>query len=101
MKDGITRRKFVTTVAATGAGLTIVPRHVLGRGFQAPSDTVKVATVGIGGMGGSNPRTPEDQTNPGRCGGGWGYAKRRFPQYQAKPRRLQGGTTQAQGQQRP
>src|SRR5215510_4779057 len=56
MKDGITRRKFVTTVAATGAGLTIVPRHVLGRGFQAPSDTVNIATVGFGGMGGSNTR---------------------------------------------
>ena len=27
---------------------------VLGRGFQAPSDTVNVAIVGIGGMGGSN-----------------------------------------------
>ena len=31
-----TRRKFVTTVAGTGAALTIVPRHVLGRGMQAP-----------------------------------------------------------------
>ena len=36
--------------------MTIVPRHVLGRGFQAPSDTVNVATVGFGGMGGSNTR---------------------------------------------
>src|SRR5687767_6799091 len=52
----ITRRKFVATAAAAGAGLTIVPRHVLGRGFQAPSDTVNVATVGFGGMGGSNTR---------------------------------------------
>ena len=52
----ISRRKFVATAAAAGAGLTIVPRHVLGRGFQAPSDTVNVATVGFGGMGGSNTR---------------------------------------------
>src|SRR6188472_18767 len=51
----ITRRGFLTTTAA-GAGLTILPRHVLGRGFQAPSDTVNVATVGFGGMGGSNTR---------------------------------------------
>jgi hypothetical protein len=50
----ISRRKFVTTAAAAGAGLTIVPRHVLGRGFQAPSDTVNIATVGVGGMGRSN-----------------------------------------------
>ena len=62
MTDGISRRKFVTTVAATGAGFTIVPRHVLGRGFQAPSDTVNIATVGIGGMGGcqhAQPHEPE------------------------------------------
>ena len=32
--------------AAAAAGLTIVPRHVLGKGFQAPSDTVNVAVVG-------------------------------------------------------
>jgi predicted dehydrogenase len=54
--SGITRRKFVTTVAATGAALTIVPRHVLGRGFQAPSDTLNIATVGINGQGFTNTR---------------------------------------------
>src|SRR3970040_2175237 len=52
----VSRRKFVATTAAAGAGLTIVPRHVLGRGFQAPSDTLNIATVGIGGMGSSNTR---------------------------------------------
>jgi predicted dehydrogenase len=49
----VSRRQFVTTVAGTGAALSIVPRHVLGRGFQAPSDTVNVAVVGLG-MGASN-----------------------------------------------
>jgi predicted dehydrogenase len=53
---GVSRRSFVTTAAMAGAGITIAPRHVLGRGFQAPSDTVNIATVGIGGMGGSNTR---------------------------------------------
>ena len=56
MTDAISRRKFVTTVAATGAGLTILPRHVLGRGFQAPSDTLNIATVGINGQGFTNTR---------------------------------------------
>jgi len=50
----ITRRKFVKTVAATGAAFTIVPRHVLGRGMQAPSDTVNIAAIGIGGRGGND-----------------------------------------------
>jgi predicted dehydrogenase len=52
--SSISRRKFMGTAAAA-AGLTIVPRHVLGKGFQAPSDTVNVAVVGyIHGMGTSN-----------------------------------------------
>ena len=53
--DQFSRRQFVGTVA-TAAGITIVPRHVLGgTGFQAPSDTVNVAVVGyIHGMGTSN-----------------------------------------------
>ena len=50
----VSRRQFVTTVAGATAAAMIVPRHVLGRGFQAPSDTVNIATVGINGMGSSN-----------------------------------------------
>ena len=51
----MSRRKFMGTAAAA-AGITIVPRHVLGgTGFQAPSDTVNVAVVGYAhGMGTSN-----------------------------------------------
>jgi predicted dehydrogenase len=56
LERGSSRRQFVTTAATAGAGLIIVPRHVLGRGFQAPSDTVNVATVGIGGVGFNNTR---------------------------------------------
>ena len=38
-------------------GATVVPRHVLGGpGQQAPSDTLGVAIVGAGGMGGGNAR---------------------------------------------
>jgi predicted dehydrogenase len=54
---GISRRTFVSGVAAAG-GLLIVPRHVLGGpGYQPPSDTVNVATVGyLQGMGANNTR---------------------------------------------
>ena len=48
------RRQFIKTAAGAGAAFMIVPRHVLGRGFQAPSNLVNVAAVGINGMGGSN-----------------------------------------------
>ncbi len=46
----VTRRGFVPGAAAA---FTIVPRHVLGgAGFKAPSDTLNIAGVGVGGMGG-------------------------------------------------
>ncbi|MEP6733550.1 MAG: Gfo/Idh/MocA family oxidoreductase [bacterium] len=57
--SNISRRTFVkgtaTTAAAFALGPMIVPRHVLGGvGYQAPSDTLNVAMVGIGGMGKEN-----------------------------------------------
>jgi predicted dehydrogenase len=64
---GVSRRDFVTTAAAAGAGLVIVPRSVLGRGFQAPSDTVNIATIGIGGMGANNTRAVMSQNIVAVC----------------------------------
>jgi predicted dehydrogenase len=51
----VSRRSFVSGVAAA-AGMMIVPRNVLGGpGYQAPSDRVNIATVGyVHGMGTSN-----------------------------------------------
>lgn len=46
------RRDFIKGSALTLAGLYIVPRHVLGGpGFVAPSDQLRVASIGVGGMG--------------------------------------------------
>ncbi len=48
----INRRTFIGTSALALGGLTIVPsRAVSGLGYQAPSDTLNVAGIGIGGMG--------------------------------------------------
>jgi predicted dehydrogenase len=63
----VTRREFVSRTAAAGAAFTIVPRHVLGRGFQAPSDLVNVATVGFSGMGASNTRAVMSQNVVALC----------------------------------
>ena len=55
MSDELTRRDFVSTTSKLALGGMIVPRHVLGGpGHQAPSDTLNVAIVGAGGMGGEN-----------------------------------------------
>ena len=65
--QGVSRRNFITTAASAGAAVTIVPRHVLGRGFQAPSDLVNVAVVGVSGMGASNTRAVMSQNIVGLC----------------------------------
>lgn len=49
--DSLDRRQ-VLTAGAFAAGFTIVPRHVLGGpGHKAPSETLNVAAVGLGGIG--------------------------------------------------
>lgn len=49
----VTRRKFIRGAAAASS-FFIVPRHVLGRGFVAPSDKLNIASIGSGGKGGSD-----------------------------------------------
>ena len=49
-----TRRKFLKKTLVGSAAFFIVPRHVLGRGFIAPSDKLGIAAIGIGGKGVAN-----------------------------------------------
>jgi predicted dehydrogenase len=74
----LSRRRFVTSAALAGAGLTIVPRHVLGKGFAAPSDTLNVAGVGVGGMGRSNLTNLASENVVALCDVDWEYANRGF-----------------------
>lgn len=48
------RRSFVKNAALAGASFYIVPRHVLGRGYIAPSDKLVIAGIGAGGKGGDD-----------------------------------------------
>ncbi|WP_266202708.1 Gfo/Idh/MocA family protein [Pontibacter kalidii] len=48
------RRNFMKVGALAAAGFFIVPRHVLGKGYIAPSDRLIVAGIGVGGMGGND-----------------------------------------------
>ncbi|MGY5849438.1 Gfo/Idh/MocA family protein [Salegentibacter sp. F14] len=49
------RRNFIKSTALVTAGITIVPRHVMGGpGFLAPSDKLIVAGIGVGGKGQSD-----------------------------------------------
>ena len=72
------RREFVTTAGLVTAGVTIVPRHVLGRGVAAPSDTFNAAIVGVGGMGRSNMTNLADHNVVALCDVDWEFANRRI-----------------------
>jgi predicted dehydrogenase len=84
----ISRREFVTNVAATTAAVTIVPRHVLGRGQTPPSDRLNIAGVGVGGMGKTNLlNLGLDNNIVALCDVDWGYAGRAWSALEADLKR--------------
>ncbi len=65
---GVSRRDFMGAAAATAAAFTIVPRRVLGGpGYQAPSDTLNIACVGVGGKGYSDSRAMSSENVIALC----------------------------------
>ena len=79
-KKAMTRREFVKEAAFAGAGLTIVPRHVLGKGMTPPSDLLNIAAVGVGGMGRTNLINLASQNIVAMCDVDWGYAEKGLAQ---------------------
>src|SRR5580698_2206739 len=77
-KSDMSRRKFLRSVATGGAAMTIVPRHVLGRGFTPPSDMLNIAGAGVGGMGRTNLINLSSQNIVALCDVDWGYADKGF-----------------------
>ncbi|MDT0678327.1 Gfo/Idh/MocA family protein [Autumnicola musiva] len=80
--NNLSRRKFITRTATVAAGITIVPRHVLGgAGYQAPSDTLNIAGIGVGGMGAANLKNINGQNIVALSDVDWAYAKGVFNDY--------------------
>ncbi len=77
---GPTRREFVGRVAGAAA-FHIVPRHVLGRGYRAPSDTLNIACIGVGGMGRNDVRGVEGENLVALCDVDWNAAEDAFRSY--------------------
>jgi predicted dehydrogenase len=76
----LSRRSFINAGAAAAA-VTIVPRHVLGRGFVAPSDKLNIAGIGIGGMGASDLNSLQSENIVALCDVDWKYAAKIFARY--------------------
>ena len=80
--NNFSRRKFITNTAIAAAGVMIVPRHVLGGvGFTAPSDTLNIAGIGVGGMGRANLANITGQNIVALCDVDWNYAAKTFIDY--------------------
>ncbi len=79
----ITRRNFLRTGAMAAAGLTIIPKNVLGKSFGAvaPSDKLNIAGVGVGGMGRRNLNNMSTENIVALCDVDWRYAKKTFNDY--------------------
>jgi predicted dehydrogenase len=83
ISKAISRRKFLVDAGTTATAFTIVPRHVLGRGYTAPSDLLNIAGVGVGGMGRENLINLASQNIVALCDVDWGYAGKAFEKLDA------------------
>ena len=82
MGKRISRRRFVAAASASAASVMIVPRHVLGgSGVQAPSDTLNVAGIGVGGRGRANVRGCRSENIVALCDADLGFAARTFREF--------------------
>lgn len=79
------RRQFLQAGALAAAGsFFIVPRHVLGKGFIAPSDKLNIAGIGVAGKGFSD---VNNSFNNGAnnivalCDVDWNHAKAQFEKH--------------------
>ena len=78
----VNRREFLGMAAATSAAFTIVPRRVLGGpAYQAPSDTLNIAGIGVGGMGKNNLEKMESENIVALCDVDWEFANETFEKY--------------------
>lgn len=86
MSQPFSRRDFVATTSTLAMGAMIVPRHVLGgQGYQAPSATLNIACVGIGGMGMNNMAQMLTDNIVAVCDVDFGYVERNI-EGRLKPR---------------
>jgi predicted dehydrogenase len=82
-KSTFDRRGFLRTTAATAAGISIIPSHVMGKtlGHVAPSDKLNIAGVGVGGKGRPNLQGMSTENIVALCDVDWKYAQACFEDF--------------------
>ena len=80
--NAISRRAFISGAAATTAGITFLPSHVIaGLGHKAPSDKLNIAGIGVGGRGYINLRNVESENIVALCDVDHNYAANTFKRW--------------------
>ncbi|MFH1746168.1 MAG: Gfo/Idh/MocA family oxidoreductase, partial [Planctomycetota bacterium] len=78
----LNRRQFIGRSAGLVAGFTILPRRVLGGpGYQAPSETLNIAGIGVGGQGAADLHALESENIVALCDVDWRHAAKTFEKY--------------------
>jgi len=76
------RRRFLGNMAATTAGLTILPSYVIGGlGHRSPNDKLNIAAVGVGGVGATNVLNSNTENIVALCDVDSKYAAATFKKY--------------------
>jgi predicted dehydrogenase len=77
-----TRRNFIKKTAIAGAAFSVVPSHVVsGLGYRAPSDTMNIVGIGVGGKGHANLLAMRPENIIGLCDVDWKYSAPRFKDF--------------------
>ena len=81
MMKKLNRRQFVKQ-SAVAAGITIVPRYVLGgKDYKAPSDKLNIAGIGVGGQGAWDIDNLKDENIVALCDVDWAHASDTFKSF--------------------
>ncbi len=81
-KSGLSRRDFLGKAAAFSAAFTIVPSKVVsGLGHKAPSDTLNIAGIGVGGRGNAVLQAMTSENIVAVCDVDWRYSENAFRNY--------------------
>ena len=76
--NDLTRREFLAGTSTAAFGAMVVPRHVLGGpGYQAPSDTMNIAIIGVGAQGTENAQELLTENIVAVCDVDFGFAERK------------------------
>src|SRR5438874_9827807 len=81
MTSALTRRNFLQRSFVASSALLVVPAHVLGRQGKAPSATLNIAAVGIGGQGSHDLQQLSSENIVALCDVDTSYAAPIFKRY--------------------